>query len=64
MPPGFEELLTDDQLRNATSDQINDLLTRIDMMLQRRGEPGIVRRSPKDHLEPSDPADPGTIGSE
>lgn len=59
MPPRFDELLTDQQLEDATTDQIDDLVGRIDKMLQSRGEPGIVRRQPDDLLpEASDPADP------
>ena len=40
------------------SDEIDDLVDRIDKMLQSRGEPGIVRRQPNSLPEPSDPADP------
>jgi hypothetical protein len=58
MSPRFDELLTDQQLENASTDQIDDLLDRIDKMLQSRGEPGIVRRQPDGLPEPSDPADP------
>jgi hypothetical protein len=67
MVPQFEELLTDQQLREASPDQINDLVARIDLMLRRRGEPGLVRPRPDDLPEPgdpSDPLDPGTIGTE
>lgn len=64
MLPHNEQLLTDQQLRNATPDQINDLVARINLMLQMRGEPGLVRRSHEDRPASSGPADPGTIGSE
>ena len=53
-----DELLTDQQLEDATIDEIDDLVDRIDKMLQSRGEPGIARRHPNDLPEPSDPADP------
>ena len=54
-----DELLTDQQLEDATTDQIEDLVDRIDKMLQSRGEQGIVRRQPNGLPdEPSDPADP------
>jgi hypothetical protein len=60
MSSRFDELLTDQQLENATTDEIDDLVERIDKVLQSRGEPGIVRRQrSSDGLpEPSDPADP------
>jgi len=67
MPPHFEELLTDKQLREASTDQINDLVARIDMEIRRRGEPGLVLREPDDTPAPDDleePLDPGTIGTE
>ena len=67
MPPNIEELLTEQQLREASLDQINDLVARIDMMLRSRGEPGLVRPRADDLPEPgdpSDPLDPGTIGTE
>ena len=44
MLPADEQLLTDKDLREASSDQINDLIARINLMLQRNGEPGLVRR--------------------
>jgi len=58
MSSRFDELLTDQQLEDATTDQIDDLVERIDKVLQSRGEPGIVRRQPDGLPEPSDPADP------
>ena len=53
-----DELLTDQQLEDAATDQIDGLVERIDKVLQSRGEPGIVRRQPNGLPEPSDPADP------
>jgi hypothetical protein len=67
MPPQFEELLTDKQLRDASTDQITDLVARIDMMLRSCGEPGLVPPRPDDLPKPADPADPldpGAIGTE
>jgi hypothetical protein len=58
MSSRFDELLTDQQLDDATADQIDDLVDRIDKMLQSRGEQGIVRRQHDGLPEPSDPADP------
>jgi hypothetical protein len=53
-----DELLTDQQLEDAATDQIEDLVNRIDKMLQGRGERGIVRRQADGLPEPPDPADP------
>ena len=58
MSSRFDHLLTDQQLEDATTDEIDDLVERIDKVLQSRGEPGIVRRQPDGLPEPSDPADP------
>jgi len=63
----LEQLLTDQQLKEASPEQINDLVHRIDMTLQMRGEFGLVRRQHDELYEPTDPSfplDPGTIGSE
>jgi len=65
MLPDNEELLSDKQLREATNEQLWNLIARIDLLLQGRGDPGIAVRSssgedaPEDE-EPraSDPADP------
>ena len=65
--PDDKQLLSDQQLQDASPVQINDLVARIDMLLQRRGEPGLVLRQPEDMPEPCDlsgPQDPGTVGSE
>jgi hypothetical protein len=56
----FDELLTDQQLGDASTDQIDNLVDRIDKVLRRRGEQGIVRRQPDGLPELSDPADPNT----
>ena len=37
MSSRFDELLTDQQLEDATTDEIDDLVDRIDKMLQSRG---------------------------
>jgi hypothetical protein len=65
MLPHERKLLTDQQLRDASVDQIEDLVQRINLVMQMRGEPGLVwRTSSDDQPAPSDPSDPGTIGSE
>ena len=62
MLPPEEELLSDKEFRDASPEQIQNLIARIDLMLRGRGHPGImVRQLPEEQLdtpEPSDPADP------
>ena len=62
MLPPEEELLSDKQLREATNEQLWNLIAHIDL-LQGRGDPGIAARStedaPEDQPHASDPADPG-----
>ena len=60
MLPHEESLLTDQQLREASLDQLEDLVQRINLALQERGMPGLVwRQTPEDGPRASDPADPG-----
>ncbi len=65
--PHEDPLLTDQQLRDASIDQIEDLVHRLNLVLQERGVPGLVwQRAPEDragegHLARSDPFDPPTI---
>jgi hypothetical protein len=40
MLPHERKLLTDRQLREASRDQIEDLVQRLNLILQERGEPG------------------------
>ena len=61
------ELLTDQQLRDASLDQIEDLVHRINLMLLERGVPELVwqraseEQTGEDHPARSDPFDPPTI---
>jgi hypothetical protein len=65
--PHERPLLTDQQLRDASRDQIEDLVQRLNLMLQERREPGVVwQRSPEEQAGEDDPArsdpfDPPTI---
>ena len=62
-----EQLLTDEQLRNASLEQIEDLVQTINLALQQRGIDGLVwQRSRTGEGRPtlSAPDDPGTVGSE
>ena len=63
MLPHEEPLLTDQQLRDASMDQIEDLVQRINLSLQERGMPGLEwRQTPEDQgPRASDPADPGAL---
>jgi hypothetical protein len=67
MLPHERELLTDQQLRDASLGQIEDLVQRINLMLQGRGVPGLVwqraseEQAGEDHPARSDPFDPPTI---
>ena len=67
MLPEDQQLLTDQQLRDASSEQLQDLIARVDLLLRSKGQPGLTLRPPEDEPdtpEPTDPADPGTIGTE
>ena len=61
MLPHEEPLLTDQQLREASVEQIEDLVQRINLALQQRGMPGVWRQTPEDQPRASDPADPGAL---
>jgi hypothetical protein len=65
--PDDQQLLSDQQLRDASDEQLQDLIARLDLLLRSKGQPGLTLHAPKDERdtpEPADPADPGTIGSE
>jgi hypothetical protein len=65
--PHERKLLTDQQLRDASIDQIEDLVHRLNLVLQERGVPRLVwQREPEDqagegHPAHSDPFDPPTM---
>ena len=48
-------LLTDQQIRDASPDQLEDLVEQINLALRERGLPGLVRDQQPD-LIPGDPA--------
>ena len=62
--------LSDQQLRDATDEQLQDLIARVDLLLRSKGQPGLTLDPPEDERntpEPTDtsePLDPGTIGTE
>jgi hypothetical protein len=64
MLPHERELLTDQQLRDASVDQIEDLVQRINLVMKERGEPGLVWRTTSEYQpDRFDPLDPGNAGS-
>jgi hypothetical protein len=57
-----QRLLTDQQLRDASYEQLQDLIARVDLLLRSKGQPGLMlhrREDERDAPEPTDPADPG-----
>jgi hypothetical protein len=65
--PDYQQLLSDQQLRDASDEQLQDLIARVDLLLRSKGQPGLTLHPPEDERdsrEASDPSDPGTIGTE
>jgi hypothetical protein len=65
--PDDQRLLSDQQLRDASDEQLQDLIARVDLLLRSKGQSGLALHPPegeRDTPEPADPSDPGTIGSE
>ena len=65
--PDDQQLLSDQQLRGASDEQLQDLIARVDLLLRSKGQPGLTLHPPengRDTPEPADPSDSGTIGSE
>ncbi len=65
--PDDQQLLSDQQLPDASDEQLQDLIARVDLLLRTKGQPGLPLHPPEDEPdtpEPADPADPGTIGTE
>jgi len=62
--PHEEELLSDQQLRDASLEQIENLVQRINLALQLRGIDGIVWQHSRTREDRPASSDPGTIGSE
>jgi hypothetical protein len=59
--PEEQPLLTDQQLRDASAEQLQDLIARVDLLLRSRGQPGLTLHPPEDEREipePPDPAEP------
>jgi hypothetical protein len=65
--PDDQQLLSDKQLQDASDEQLQDLIARLDLLLRSKGRPGLTLHAPEDErdtLGPADPSDPGTIGTE
>jgi hypothetical protein len=60
--PEDQQLLTDQELRDASDEQLQDLIARVDLLLRSKGQPGLTLHQPEDESdiqEPTDPAEPG-----
>ena len=67
MLPEDQQLLSDQLLRDASEEQLQDLIARVDLLLRSKGQAGLTLHPPEDERDtpgPTDPSDPGTIGSE
>jgi len=65
--PEDQQLLSDQQLRDASDEQLQDLITHVDLLLRSKGQPGLTLHPPDDErntTEPVDPPDPSTMGTE
>jgi hypothetical protein len=65
--PEDQQLLSDQQLRDASDEQLQDLIARVDLLLRSKGQLGLTLHASEDERDtpkPADPSDPGTIGSE
>ena len=65
--PDDQQLLSDQQLRDASDEQLQDLIARVELLLRSKGRPGLALHPPEDERvtpEPDDLSDPGTIGTE
>jgi hypothetical protein len=69
--PEDQRLLSDQQLRDASEEQLQDLIARLDLLMRSKGQPGLTLDPLEDEpdipepTDPSDPrGDPGTIGTE
>jgi hypothetical protein len=60
-------LLSDQLLRDASDEQLQDLIARVDLLLRSKGQPGLTLYPPKDERNTPEPANLsalGTIGTE
>jgi hypothetical protein len=62
--PEDEPLLTDQQLRDASAEQLQDLIARVDLLLRSRGQPGLTLHPPDDERDPPEPPDPAEPDAE
>ena len=62
--PEDQQLLTDQQLRDASEEQLQDLIARVDLLLRSKGQPGLTLHPPEDKRDISEPTDPADSGSE
>ena len=50
--------LSDQQLRDASEEQLQDQIARIDLLLRSKGQPGLAQHPPEDERDIPEPADP------
>ena len=62
--PEEQPLLTDQQLRDASAEQLQDLIARAALLLRSKGQPGLTLRPPEEELDPPEPTDPAEPGAE
>ena len=59
MLPDDQQFLSDQQLRDASDEQLQDLIARLDLLLRSKRHPGLTTRHPpedeRDIPEPTDP---------
>ena len=50
--PEDQQLLSDQQLRDASEEQLQDLIARLDLLLRSNGQPGLTLDPPEDEGDP------------
>src|SRR3712207_8518683 len=56
--PEDQQLLTDQRLRDASDEQLQDLIARVDLLLRSKGQPGLALHPPEDESDTPEPSDP------
>jgi hypothetical protein len=56
--PEDQQLLSDQQLRDASEEQLQDLIVCLELMLRRKGQPSLTLHPPEDERDTPEPADP------
>ena len=64
MLPEDQQLLTGQQLRVASGEQLQDLIARVDLLPRSKGQPGLTLRPQEDEPDTPEPTDPTEPGAE